>query len=196
VIIWLNGTFGAGKTTTATELLPLVADSRLFDPETVGSMLTPNLADQWPGDFQRWPPWRTLVAATLIELSAYTGQHLIAPQTVLSRQYLDEITVGLAAAGLEIFHVVLDAREPALRGRIEASGEAVQWRLDHVAEYQASRPWLLDAADLVVDNTTLSPAEAAQRIAEALPRPLPAVSAAQDGTQNSLSGRSIRVPAR
>lgn len=34
MIIWLNGTFGAGKTTTAHELAKLVPGSRLFDPET------------------------------------------------------------------------------------------------------------------------------------------------------------------
>jgi predicted kinase len=174
VIVWLNGTFGAGKTTTAAELVRLVPDSRLFDPETVGYMLRDNLADQWPGDFQHWPPWRSLVAATMAELTAYTGQHLIAPQTVMSEQYLEEITTALDAAGLDVFHVLLDVREPVLRGRIEASQEAVEWRLEHVAEYQASRPWLLEAADLVVDTTELAPADTAARIAGALPQLSPA----------------------
>jgi hypothetical protein len=45
---WLNGTFGAGKTATATELLPGLG-ARLSDPETVGYMLRPNLT----GDPQR-----------------------------------------------------------------------------------------------------------------------------------------------
>ena len=170
MIVWVNGAFGAGKTTTAAELVSLLPDSRLFDPETVGYMLTPNLADRWPGDFQHWPPWRSLVAATAAELTAYTGQHLIAPQTVIRKQYLDEITTALHAAGLEVFHVLLDVPEPVLRNRIEGSQEAVEWRLEHVAEYQAARPWLLDDADLVVDTTELAPAEAAQRVARALPR--------------------------
>ncbi|MEP7025229.1 MAG: hypothetical protein ABJB47_15815 [Actinomycetota bacterium] len=39
MIIWLNGAFGAGKTTTATLLSELVPASRVFDPETVGYML-------------------------------------------------------------------------------------------------------------------------------------------------------------
>jgi hypothetical protein len=45
VIVWLNGTFGCGKTTTAAELRGLIPSSRVFDPETVGYMLQPNLAD-------------------------------------------------------------------------------------------------------------------------------------------------------
>jgi adenylylsulfate kinase-like enzyme len=65
VIIWLNGTFGCGKTSTAAELHSLVRSSRVFDPETVGYMLQPNLADQPVSDFQHWPPWRPLVVATV-----------------------------------------------------------------------------------------------------------------------------------
>jgi hypothetical protein len=187
VIVWLNGTFGAGKTTTAAELVRLVPDSRLFDPETVGYMLRDNLADQWPGDFQHWPPWRSLVAATMAELTAYTGQHLIAPQTVMNERYLEEITTALHVAGLDVFHVLLDVREPVLRSRIEASGEAVEWRLEHVAEYQAARPWLLAAADLVVDTTELAPGGAAARIARALPRLSPRRSGGIGGARPVLA---------
>jgi hypothetical protein len=55
VIIWLNGTFGCGKTSTAAKLHSLVPSSRVFDPETVGYMLQPNLADHPASDFQHWP---------------------------------------------------------------------------------------------------------------------------------------------
>ncbi len=57
-----------GKTSTAAELLSLVPSSRVFDPETVGYMLQPNLADQAVSDFQHWPPWRPLVVATATEV--------------------------------------------------------------------------------------------------------------------------------
>jgi AAA domain len=169
VIIWLNGAFGAGKTATATELLKHLPAGRLFDPETVGYMLRPNLADHPVPDFQHWPPWRTLVVATAAELVRYTGQHLIAVQTVLDREYLAEIFAGLSAAGLSVFHVLLDAKEQALRFRIEASDEARQWRLDHLAHYHLARPWLCKEADLVVDTTALTPDQAAREIAGALP---------------------------
>ncbi len=33
VIIWLNGTFGAGKTTTARQLASRLANARHFDPK-------------------------------------------------------------------------------------------------------------------------------------------------------------------
>jgi hypothetical protein len=85
VIVWLNGTFGAGKTATAAALVPLIPEARLFDPETVGYMLQPNLADHPVSDFQHWAPWRPLVVATATELARYTGEHLIAAQTILNR---------------------------------------------------------------------------------------------------------------
>jgi hypothetical protein len=169
VIVWLNGTFGAGKTTTAAELLPLIPGARVFDPEAVGYMLMANLADRPVSDFQHWKAWRRLVVATAAEIARSTGQLLIAPQTVLTRSYLREIIDGLEAAGLPVFHVVLDAPRPALRARIEGSEEARQWRLDHLAEYEAARGWMTGDADLVVDTTTLGPAAVARAIAHELP---------------------------
>ncbi len=169
MIVWLNGTFGAGKTTTARQLLPLIPGARLFDPELVGYMLQPCLDDHPVSDFQHWPPWRRLVVATAAELASFTGQHLIAPQTVLCRDYLEQIVSGLRAAGQPVVHVVLDADEAVLRGRIEGSDEARQWRLDHLAAYRAARAWMTAAADLVVDTARLTPAQAAAQIAGALP---------------------------
>ena len=169
MIVWLNGTFGAGKTTTAEALLPLLDGARLFDPETVGYMLGPNLADRPVADFQHWPPWRSLVVATAAELIRYTGQHLIAPQTVLDRSYLAEIFEGLRSVGIDVFHVVLDSEESLLRRRIEGSDEARQWRLDHLARYQAARGWLAEEADLILDTSVMGPGEVASRIAAALP---------------------------
>jgi chloramphenicol 3-O-phosphotransferase len=180
VIIWLNGTFGAGKTTTAAELLGQLPGSRAFDPETVGYMLRANLADHPVADFQDWPPWRTLVVATAAELASHTGQVLIAPQTVLVRQYLAEITAGLTARGLPVFHVLLDCSEDVLRRRIENSDEARQWRLNHLADYRRARGWLIEAADLVVDTAALSPAQVAETIRASLPIPCPAADGRRD----------------
>ena len=172
VIIWLNGTFGCGKTSTAAELHSLVRSSRVFDPETVGYMLQPNLADQPVSDFQHWPPWRPLVVATATELARFTGQHLIAPQTILVRAYLEQVFAGLRDAGLDVFHVVLDAGDEVLRQRIQGSAEAQAWRLDHLAEYRSSRAWMIHAADLAVDTGRRTPAEIAHQIAAALPEPM------------------------
>jgi hypothetical protein len=38
-MIWLNGTFGVGKSSTADELLRRIHGSRRYDPEEVGFLL-------------------------------------------------------------------------------------------------------------------------------------------------------------
>jgi hypothetical protein len=58
-------------------------------------MLRPNLADHAVSDFQHWPQWRPLVPPAATELACFTGQHLIAPQTILTRAYLEQIFAGL-----------------------------------------------------------------------------------------------------
>ena len=124
VIVWLNGTFGCGKTATAVELQSLIPSSRLFDPETVEYMLRPNLAGHPVSDFQYWSPWRPLVVATATELARFTGQHLITPQTILARGYLEQIFAGLRDAESAVFHVVLGADQKYCAQRICASDEA------------------------------------------------------------------------
>ncbi|MFE6840712.1 ATP-binding protein, partial [Streptomyces sp. NPDC057705] len=82
MIVWLNGTHGAGKTTTSALVQPLIPDSRVFDAEKVGETLmdiTPGL----PGtdNFQHWPPWRPLVVETARRVLDYTGGTLVMPMT-------------------------------------------------------------------------------------------------------------------
>jgi chloramphenicol 3-O-phosphotransferase len=169
VIIWLNGTFGSGKTSTAERLAALIPGCRVIDPETVGQLLRANLSDQYIFDFQDWAAWRPLVAATLVEISRMTGEHLIVPQTVLKREYLEQIFAPLRAAELEVFHVVLDAADAVLRTRLELSGEGNEWRLAHLDEYERARAWITEAADFVVDTAASTPAQIARRIVAAMP---------------------------
>jgi deoxyadenosine/deoxycytidine kinase len=62
MILWINGAFGAGKTSTANELVQLLPHARIYDPEQVGYMLRHFLTEPID-DFQDWPPWRQLVVA-------------------------------------------------------------------------------------------------------------------------------------
>jgi len=91
MIIWVNGPFGAGKSSVAAELLHRIPEATLFDPEEVGFMLRNLLPGREP-DFQDLPPWRPLVAATAIELISYTGGPLIAPMSLLREDYANWLT--------------------------------------------------------------------------------------------------------
>ena len=90
MIIWINGAFGAGKTTLAEELHRRLPDAVMFNPEDVGHMLW-----QWmrpAGDFQDLPSWRELVLAAALSLRRHQTDTLIVPMTLLRDGYRAQIT--------------------------------------------------------------------------------------------------------
>jgi hypothetical protein len=170
MIVWLNGTHGAGKTTTSALVQPLLPDSRVFDAEKVGGMLmdiTPGLPAT--DNFQHWPPWRQLVVETARRVLDYTGGTLVIPMTVLVEQYWREISAGLAHHAIPVRHFVLHADQDTLRRRIEGEHPVPSpFRLHYLEPYaEAARTWLHSEAE-VVDTTHLTQAQAAAQIAEAV----------------------------
>ncbi|ROQ40702.1 hypothetical protein EDF46_0062 [Frondihabitans sp. PhB188] len=171
MIVWLNGTHGAGKTTTARLLQPLVADSRILDAEKVGEVLM----DVTPGlpatdNFQHWAPWRPVVVETARQVLEYTGGTLIMPMTVLVEEYWREISSGLASHGISVRHFVLHADQATLSARIENDHELGPsvFRRAYLEPYaEAARTWLHAEAE-VVDTTGLAADIVAARIAQAV----------------------------
>ncbi len=45
MIIWLNGTFGSGKTSVTKELNSIIKNSYIYDPENVGFLIRDNIPD-------------------------------------------------------------------------------------------------------------------------------------------------------
>jgi hypothetical protein len=173
VIVWINGTHGAGKTTTGPLVQRLIPGSRLFDAEKVGE----TLMDIKPGlpetdNFQHWPPWRSLVVETAHQILEFTGGTLVVPMTVLVEQYWRELRSGFAAHGIPLRHFVLHADRETLLDRI--NGDTVlgpfpsAFRLKYLEQYAAAaRTWLRAEAEFV-DTTRLTPSEAAVQIAAAV----------------------------
>lgn len=118
VIIWINGGFGAGKTTLAEELHRRLPEAVVFDPEDVGLMLWKWMRPN--GDFQHLPSWRELVVATALSLRRHHAETLIVPMSLIRDAYRAEILGGLADADEEILHIFLEADEDVLRERLNA----------------------------------------------------------------------------
>lgn len=180
MIVWLNGAFGAGKTSAARELVDLIPASTLYDPELIGRGLRRLLPEKRYGevsDFQDLPSWRRLVVDTAAALLMEVDGPLVAPMTLLRQEYRDEIFGGLAARGIPVRHVLLHADETILRRRIgereiapgdpEMSALDRQWCLDHLPAYLAALPWLTRDAH-VLDTGALTPRQVAERVAAAV----------------------------
>jgi 8-oxo-dGTP pyrophosphatase MutT (NUDIX family) len=179
VIVWINGAFGAGKTATARELIELIPNSTLFDPEVIGGALAHLLPPKHlaeVGDHQDLPIWRRLVADTAAAMLAELGGVLVVPMTLLRQEYRDEIFGDLASRRIPVRHVLLAPAETILRERM--AGRAVppdlpdgeirvnQWAHDHIEPYRAALAAWLTADAHLVDTSDLTPYEAALRIAE------------------------------
>ncbi|MCQ4196465.1 MULTISPECIES: NUDIX hydrolase [Streptomyces] len=180
-VVWINGAFGAGKTTTARELIELIPNSTLFDPEVIGGALAHLLPPKRlaeVGDYQDLPMWRRLVIDTAAAMLADLGGTLVVPMTLLRQEYRDEIFGGLAARRIEVRHVLLAPAETILRERIASretpedlpDGEirVRQWCYDHIEPYRSALASWLTADAHPVDTGTLTPYEAAARVAEAV----------------------------
>ncbi|MGV9558394.1 NUDIX hydrolase [Streptomyces sp. NPDC003522] len=180
-VVWINGAFGAGKTTAARELIDLIPNSTLFDPEVVGAALPHLLPPKHlaeAGDLQDLPIWRRLVIDTAAALLGELGGTLVVPMTLLRQEYRDEIFGGLAARRIAVRHVLLSPAETILRERVAGrdlptglpDGEirVRQWSYDHIEPYRAALAGWLIADAHPVDSSHLTPYETALRIAEAV----------------------------
>jgi gluconate kinase len=174
VIIWINGGFGAGKTTLAAELHRRLPDAVVYDPEDVGLMLWKWLPPN--GDFQDLPSWRELVVATALSLRRHHAETLIVPMSLIRDAYRAEILGGLAAAGEEVRHIFLAADAAVLRERLNArmpepgkewdqfAREVGMTGLDEMAAAAARQP----GGTLLLRSDRLSPAELAGEVLASL----------------------------
>ncbi|GAA4929929.1 NUDIX domain-containing protein [Streptomyces coeruleoprunus] len=181
MIVWINGAFGAGKTSAARELIDLIPNSTLYDPELIGGALRRLLPPERTadvGDYQDLPIWRRLVVDTAAALLAEVGGVLVVPMTVLRQEYRDEIFGGLASRRITVRHVVLTQDETILRARIAARREFTddpagdervrQWAYDHIEPYRAALGGWLSADAYAVDNGSLTPEATAKAVADAV----------------------------
>jgi len=117
VIIWINGAFGAGKTSAAFELRRRLEHSFVYDPENIGYFFRKNLPRVCcTDDFQDMSLWRSFNYSILKELhGAYHGT-VIVPMTLVNPIYYREIIQRLKDEGTPLRHFILYAdRETILR---------------------------------------------------------------------------------
>ncbi|MFD5564853.1 NUDIX hydrolase [Kitasatospora griseola] len=171
MIVWVNGAFGAGKTSACRELAGLLPGSVLFEPDAVEALLRATLPPGRRAEVavpQELPAWRRLVTETAAALADETAGPVLVPITLLRQEHRDEIFGSLAGRGLAVHHVVLDPVETILRARIATREGALDTALrqrdrEALPAYLAARGWLAGDARMI-DNGVLTPRQTAERI--------------------------------
>ena len=120
MILWLNGTFGAGKTTVAYELQRRLENAYVYDPENIGYFLFQNTPSQChEADFQDISLWREFNARTLKMIAENYPGVVLVPMTIYKQQYYDEIIGQLTEWGIPVCHVILHAERETILKRLK-----------------------------------------------------------------------------
>lgn len=167
MIIMLNGTFGVGKTTTATALAQRVPGAHLFDPEDVGQFaryLTTGLrrGDEDTDDFQNIRMWPPLTVFTAQQLYQGYARPLIVPMTLVQPAVLEPIRAGFGTIA-PVYHFCLVAPLATIQQRLAARGHGPgSWPWRKTTEYAQ----LLEAPYYAthLDTERHSPAELVDQI--------------------------------
>lgn len=129
MIIMINGAFGVGKTSVASELLKTMDDSMLFDPEVVGFMLRHVIPDEIKksnertDNFQDLEMWRSLTVKVAAQLQKTYGKVLIVPMTIFNKDYFEYIFNGFKRIDEKTYHFCLIAKEETIHQRLLDRGE-------------------------------------------------------------------------
>jgi adenylate kinase family enzyme len=129
MIIMINGAFGAGKTTIADELLNIIDNSMIFDPEEVGFMLRNiiteeiKLPEEKTNNFQDIGIWKTLVVDVAKRLKRQYNKNIIVPMTIYNKEYYQYIVNGFKAIDQQTYHFCLVAKEETIHERLRKRGE-------------------------------------------------------------------------
>lgn len=123
MIIFINGSFGVGKSTVAERLVKRLPGARLFDPEQVGFVLQKVLGPLDPrDDFQHYPAWRKLTIKTAWVLQLSGQRTLVVPMTIWREAYWHEVVGGLRELDSDFHHFTLTVPLEVIQRRLLRRG--------------------------------------------------------------------------
>ena len=128
MIVWINGAFGSGKSTTAGLVVEMLDRAKLFDPEYVGYMLMP-FVESPTGDFQDLPLWRHLVIETMTGLVQEYPHPWVAPMSLINAAYRAEILGGIRDGGVEVRKIFHKLRSQAIEPFNGLFKNVFEWRV-------------------------------------------------------------------
>lgn len=137
MVIFINGSFGIGKTTVARLLVRQLEHSVLVDPEPIGVVLM-QVTRAWRrvDDFQDLRLWRE-TSARLIDLLSRVRGAVVVPMAFTNVPYLRQFLTAARHRDRATFHFCLTAPLPVVRERLRAReirGGPTEWQLRRSAE--------------------------------------------------------------
>jgi len=129
MIVMINGAFGVGKTTISNELLKVIENSMLYDPEEVGYMLRSVLPEEIKrleaetGDFQDLQLWKELTVKVARLIISKYKVNLIVPMTIRKPEYFTYIFNGFNSIDINTYHFCLTASKETIYDRLRGRGE-------------------------------------------------------------------------
>jgi len=167
MILWINGTFGSGKTQTAEELHRRIPDSFVYDPENVGYWIRANEPKSLQADnFQDEPLWRSVNRDMLLHLAANYSGTILVPMTLVNAQYYREIITAVRENGADLRHFLLYPSKETVKKRLASRGESEHsWAWQQAGRCYAAFDDPVFENRIANDNLTIP--ETAEAIAEA-----------------------------
>ena len=128
MLLWINGPFGGGKSSTARELHRRLPGSLICDPEQLGFGFQRMLPAGLRRDFQDFPAWRQGVHEVLDLILRSADGPVIVPMTLIEPGYFADVIGRLTGSGHDVRHFALlaDARVIERRLRERAVVHAIQ----------------------------------------------------------------------
>jgi broad-specificity NMP kinase len=131
MVVFINGSFGVGKTTVAKLLRGAFPGSAVYDPEWAGLVLM--RLPKWLGlkgagtdDFQDIELWRKLTVAGVKLFRLLSNRKVIVPMTFSRQVYLDEVVAGVRRYDRETRLFCLKATLPTVKKRLEGRGTKIE----------------------------------------------------------------------
>lgn len=119
MVVFINGSFGVGKTTVAGHLRDLLPGGTLYDPEIIGSRLHRLFGRIAPtDDFQTYRLWRTFVAGDVRRL--HRVGPVIVPMTLSNPLYFKQVVGVVRKRERDVHHFCLVAPQSVIEQRLIA----------------------------------------------------------------------------
>jgi len=125
-VVWVNGAFGVGKTSTVAAIRRRRPDAIVVDPERLGWVLQHVL--RLRGDYQDRRLWRTGVRLEIRLRSRLSPRRpLVVAMTLVEPDYRREHLGRLAEHGFTVAEVILDAAPETILARLDGRGDGDSW---------------------------------------------------------------------